>query len=193
MSIDDITGTYTDMSLSRSCSGSVLISFMKGRRCRRMADREIILSPEGKKAFEAELSHLKLVRRREVAERIKAARAFGDLSENAEYEDAKKEQAFVEARIFKLENILRHAVITPSSNHNSDVVCIGSTVTLKDVKTGAIHQYTIVGSQEADPGRQRISNESPVGKAVLGQKPGTVVTVTVPAGTFQYEIVSIDH
>ncbi|HHX10403.1 MAG TPA: transcription elongation factor GreA [Firmicutes bacterium] len=158
-----------------------------------MAEREIILSPEGKKAFEAELSHLKLVRRREVAERIKAARVFGDLSENAEYEDAKKEQAFVEARIFKLENILRHAVIAPSSAHNSDVVCVGSTVTLKDVNNGKIHQYTIVGSQEADPGRKRISHESPVGRAVLGQKPGTVVTVTVPAGTFQYEIASIDQ
>ncbi|MGI6621045.1 MAG: transcription elongation factor GreA [Bacillota bacterium] len=158
-----------------------------------MAERVVILSPEGKKAFEAELSHLKLVRRREVAERIKAARAFGDLAENAEYEDAKKEQAFVEARIFKLENILRHAVIAQNSSGNSDVVSIGSTVTLKDVMSGKTQQYTIVGSQEADPGRKRISNESPVGKAVLGQKPGTVVTVTVPAGTFQYEIVSIDH
>jgi len=158
-----------------------------------MAEREVILSPEGKKAFEEELLHLKLVKRREVAERIRAARAFGDLSENAEYEEAKMEQAFVEARISQLENILRHAVVTQNSPGNSDVVTIGSTVTLKEVSTGKIQQFTIVGSQEADPGRKRISNESPVGRAILGQKPGTVVTVTVPAGTFQYEIVSIDR
>ncbi|HHY12949.1 MAG TPA: transcription elongation factor GreA [Firmicutes bacterium] len=158
-----------------------------------MTEREIILSPEGKKTFEAELNHLRLVRRREVAERIKAARAFGDLSENAEYEDAKKEQAFVEGRILRLENILRHAVITQNGGQKSDVVRVGSTFTLRDINNGKTQQYTIVGSQEADPGRRRISNESPVGKAVLGRKPGAVVTVTVPAGTFQYEIVSIDQ
>ncbi len=158
-----------------------------------MTQRQIILSPEGKKSFEAELNHLKLVKRKEIAERIKAARAFGDLSENAEYEDAKNEQAFVEGRIFKIENILRHAVITQNSGKASDVVTVGSTFTLKDINNNKIQQYTIVGSQEADPGRKRISNESPVGKAVLGQRPGTVVTVTVPAGTYQYEIISIDQ
>lgn len=157
-----------------------------------MAEREIILSPEGKEMFQAELNHLKLVRRREIAERIKAARTFGDLSENAEYEDAKKEQAFVEGRILRLENILRRAVITQNGGRNSDAIEIGSTFTLKDISNGKTQQYTIVGSQEADPGRRRISNESPVGRAVLGQKPGTVVNIVVPAGTFQYEVVSID-
>ncbi len=157
-----------------------------------MAEREILLSPEGKKNFEAELNHLKLVRRKEVAERIKAARAFGDLSENAEYEDAKNEQAFVEGRILRLEQILRHAVITKNDGKKSDKVIVGSTITVKDLSSGTTQQYTIVGSEEADPGKKRISNESPVGKALLGQKPGAVVTVTVPAGTFKYEIVSID-
>ncbi|MGI6164097.1 MAG: transcription elongation factor GreA [Bacillota bacterium] len=158
-----------------------------------MAEREILLSPEGKKNLEEELSHLRLVRRKEVAERIKAAREFGDLTENAEYEDAKNEQAFVEGRIMTLEKILRHAVITNNGGRKSDVVTVGSTLTVKDLDAGRTYQYTIVGSQEADPGKKRISNESPVGRALLGQKPGTVVTVTVPAGTFKYEVVSIDQ
>ncbi len=158
-----------------------------------MAEREILLSPEGKKNLEEELSHLRLVRRKEVAERIKAAREFGDLTENAEYEDAKNEQAFVEGRIMTLEKILRHAVITSNGGRKSDVVIVGSTLTVKDLDTGKTYQYTIVGSQEADPGKKRISNESPVGRALLGQKAGAVVTVTVPAGTFKYKVVSIDQ
>ncbi|HHW17447.1 MAG TPA: transcription elongation factor GreA [Firmicutes bacterium] len=158
-----------------------------------MAEREILLSPEGKKNLEEELNYLKLVRRKEVAERIKAAREFGDLSENAEYEDAKNEQAFVEGRILTLEKILRHAKVTQDGDKNSEVVTIGSTVTVKDLLNGKIYQYTIVGSQEADPSKKRISNESPVGKALLGQKPGAIVSVVVPAGTFKYQIMSIDN
>jgi transcription elongation factor GreA len=91
-----------------------------------------------------------------------------------------------------LENILRHAVITQNGDVKSDVVTVGSTLTVKELESGKIHTYTIVGSQEADPGKQRISNESPVGKALLGRKGGTIVTVTAPAGTFRYEILSID-
>ncbi len=156
-----------------------------------MAEREVLLSPEGKKNLEEELNHLKLVRRKEVAERIKAAREFGDLSENAEYEDAKNEQAFVEGRIMTLEKMLRHAKLVVEDQINSDTVTIGSTVKVKDLNKGNSLEYTIVGSHEADPARKRISNESPVGRALLGQRPGSVVSVMVPAGTFKYEIVSI--
>ncbi|HHW26996.1 MAG TPA: transcription elongation factor GreA [Firmicutes bacterium] len=156
-----------------------------------MSDREILLSAEGKKNLEAELNYLKLVRRKEVAERIKAAREFGDLSENSEYEDAKNEQAFVEGRVLELERILRHARIADNGDRDPDVVSIGSTVTLKDLTRNQILEYTIVGSQEADPAKKKISNESPVGRALLGQKLGSVVSVMVPAGTFKYEVVSI--
>lgn len=156
-----------------------------------MAEREILLSPEGKKNLEEELTHLKLVRRKEVAERIKSAREFGDLSENAEYEDAKNEQAFVEGRILSLEKILRHAKVAQDGQKNPHVVSIGCTVTVKDLAKDQVMEYIIVGAHEADPSRKRISMESPVGRALLGQKPGAVVSVMVPAGTFKYEIVSI--
>jgi transcription elongation factor GreA len=156
-----------------------------------MAEREIVLSPEGKKNLEEELNYLKLVRRREVAERIKAAREFGDLSENAEYEDAKNEQAFVEGRILSLEKILRHAKIIHDGMKNPEVVSIGCTVTVRDLDRGEVNEYTIVGAHEADPSRKRISMESPVGRALLGQKPGAVVSVIVPAGTSKYEVLEI--
>jgi transcription elongation factor GreA len=156
-----------------------------------MAEREVLLSPEGKKNLEEELNHLKLVRRKEVAERIKAARDFGDLSENAEYEDAKNEQAFVEGSIMTLEKMLRHAKVVQEAQRNPEVVTIGSTVKVKDLSKDKVYEYTIVGSHEADPSRRRISNESPVGRALLGQKAGAVVSVMVPAGTFKYEVLSI--
>lgn len=156
-----------------------------------MAEREILLSTEGKKNLEEELNHLKLVRRREVAERIKSAREFGDLSENAEYEDAKNEQAFLEGRILSLEKILRHAKVAQDGQKNPHVVAIGCKVTVKDLARDQTSEYTIVGAHEADPARKRISMESPVGRALLGQKPGAVVSVMVPAGTFKYEVVSI--
>jgi transcription elongation factor GreA len=156
-----------------------------------MADREILLSPDGKKNLEDELNHLKLVRRKEVAERIKAAREFGDLSENSEYEDAKNEQAFVEGRILTLEKILRYAKIAKNGDKNPEVVSIGSTVKVRDLSRDQVLEYTIVGSQEADPAKKRISNESPVGRALLGQKLGSVVSVMVPAGTFKYEVIAI--
>jgi len=157
-----------------------------------MAEREILLSPEGKKHLEEELNYLRLVRRKEVAERIKAAREFGDLSENAEYEDAKNEQAFVEGRILALEKILRHARVAENDGKNHDVVTVGSKVTVKDLVRDKTYQYIIVGSQEADPSKKRISNESPVGRALLGKKPGAIVSVKAPAGTFKYQIVSIN-
>lgn len=155
-----------------------------------MSDKEVILSPEGKRNLEQELNYLKTVRRREIAERIKAAREFGDLAENAEYDNAKNEQGFVEARILSLENILRHARVA-SGDGSGEVVSLGSTVRLREVVSGSTYEFTIVGSHEADPAKKKISNESPVGRALLGQKVGSVVQVNVPMGVVKYEILSI--
>lgn len=158
-----------------------------------MAEKEVILSPEGLKKLEAELEYLKSVRRREVAERIKLARQFGDINENSEYDDAKNEQAFIEGRIITLEKQLRNAKVITGSGESPDQVTIGSTVKLKDLQTGEMSQFTIVGSAEADPSKQRISNESPVGKALLGQKAGSVVKVNVPVGVLDFQITEISH
>ncbi|NPV70960.1 MAG: transcription elongation factor GreA [Firmicutes bacterium] len=156
-----------------------------------MAEKEVILSPEGLRKIEGELDHLKSVRRREVAERIKQARQFGDINENSEYDDAKNEQAFIEGRIITLEKILRNAKVVTGSGNAPDQVTIGSTVKVKDLQTGEIHEYMIVGSAEADPSMQKISNESPVGKALLGLRTGSVVSVSVPVGVLNYEITEI--
>ncbi|HEY3314866.1 MAG TPA: transcription elongation factor GreA [Bacillota bacterium] len=158
-----------------------------------MADKEVILSLEGLKKLEQELEHLKSVRRREVAERIKQARQFGDVGENSEYEDAKNEQAFIEGRILTLEKLLRNAKLMDEVSVEAGRVGVGSKVKLKEFKKGVVVEFTIVGSTEADPGRNLISNESPVGKAMLGQKVGTVVEVNIPAGTIKYEILGISR
>lgn len=158
-----------------------------------MTGKEVILSPEGLKQLEAELEYLKSVRRREVAERIKQARQYGDINENAEYDSAKNEQAFIEGRIITLEKMLRNARVWDSTNNDSDTVGIGTRVHLKDLQSGTISEYVIVGSTEADPLKNRISNESPVGKAVLGRKVGQIVTVAAPIGILKYEIVSVSH
>jgi transcription elongation factor GreA len=141
--------------------------------------------------LEEELEELKTVKRREVAERIKQAIGFGDISENSEYEDAKNEQAFIEGRILTLEKMLRNAKIIDDESIATDVVSIGSTVLLKDLEYGDQFEYTIVGSVEADPGANKISNESPVGKAILGMTKGNVVEVSVPAGQLKYQIIDI--
>lgn len=156
-----------------------------------MENNEVLLTPEGLKKLEQELEHLKSVKRREVAERIKVAREFGDLSENSEYEEAKNEQAFIEGRIATLEKMLRHARVVAKEDVDPQQVNIGSTVTLKDLATGEVLQYTIVGSNEADPRQGRISYQSPVGKAVMGRAVGSKVEVRLPAGSVQYEIVSV--
>ncbi|GBF11373.1 transcription elongation factor GreA [Tepidibacillus infernus] len=156
-----------------------------------MADKEVILTPSGLKKLEEELEHLKTVKRREVAERIKIAIGYGDISENSEYEDAKNEQAFIEGRIITLEKMLRNARIINDDDVNTDVVSIGSTVKLKDLEFNDIVEYTIVGSAESDPTANMISNESPVGKALLGKQKGAIVDVNVPAGVIQYEILDI--
>jgi len=155
-----------------------------------MPEKEVILTLDGLKKLEEELEILKTQRRREVAGRIKQAIEFGDISENSEYEDAKTEQAFIEGRIITLEKMLRNARVI-DDNEQKDQVSVGSTIVLKDIEFGDEEQYTIVGSAEADPTVNRISNESPVGKAVLGHPKGDVVEVTVPAGILRYEIIDI--
>ncbi|BAF58443.1 MAG: transcription elongation factor GreA [Pelotomaculum sp.] len=156
-----------------------------------MKEKEVILTVNGLKKLESELELLKSVKRREVAERIKQAIEFGDITENSEYEDAKNEQAFIEGRILTLEKMLRNAKIIDDENIGTEVVSIGSTVLLKDLECGDEYKYTIVGSAEADPGANKISNESPVGRAILGQPKGSVVEVTVPAGQLKYQIIDI--
>jgi transcription elongation factor GreA len=143
--------------------------------------REVILTPEGLEELKSKIDHLSTDRRREVAERIRAAREFGDISENAEYDDAKNEQAMLEKQISDLEEKLRSATVidTPASG---DTVSVGVTVHLKDQKTDKSQKYKIVGSAEANPSEQKLSNESPVGRALLGHKRGDVVSVPVPRG-----------
>lgn len=157
------------------------------------AEKETILTPEGLRKLEDELEHLKTVKRKEVAERIKASKEFGDLAENAEYEDAKNEQAFVEGRILQVEQMLRNARVIDNHDAPSDQVTVGSTVRLKDLATGEEFAYMIVGSAEADPDHDRISNESPVGKALLGRHKGDTVNVVVPAGRLRYSVLQIKH
>ncbi len=156
-----------------------------------MSEKEVILTQEGLDKLEEELVHLKSVRRREVAERIKQAIEFGDISENSEYEDAKNEQAFIEGRILTLEKKLRNARVLDESEVALDTVSLGSKVVLRDIEFGDELEYFIVGSMEADPGSFKISNESPVGKAILGSKTGDVVEVDVPAGNLKYQVVKI--
>ncbi|WP_270167135.1 transcription elongation factor GreA [Paenibacillus sp. SYP-B4298] len=156
-----------------------------------MSDKEIILTQDGLKKLEEELENLKSVKRREVAERIKIAIGYGDISENSEYEDAKNEQAFIEGRIITLEKMLRNARIINNDEIDIDTVSIGSIVTVEDLEFKDTMEYAIVGTAESDPSQNKISNESPVGKAILGKKRGTVVEVNVPAGVIQYKILDI--
>ena len=156
-----------------------------------MAEKEVILTLEGLNKLEKELEHLKTVRRREVAERIKQALEFGDISENSEYEDAKNEQGFIEGRILAIEKMLRNARIIDEQDVTLDQVSVGSKVSLFDLETGEQVEYTIVGSTEADPAPFKISNESPVGKALLGRKSGEEVEVSAPVGTLRYRVTAI--
>jgi transcription elongation factor GreA len=144
--------------------------------------REVVLTSEGFEKLQVEIAYLRGEKRREVAERIKEARGFGDISENAEYDHAKNEQAMLEARILQLEEKLRSATVIDEKSVEKDVVSIGSRVRVKDQKSGQSVAYQIVGSAEADPAENRLSNESPVGQALLGRKRGDVVTVVVPRG-----------
>lgn len=154
-----------------------------------MAEKEVFLTVVGLKNLEQELDYLKSVKRREVAERIKQAIEFGDISENSEYDDAKNEQAFIEGKIMELEKKLRNARIIEEGD--TDKVSLGSTVVIKDLEFGDVFEYTIVGSTEADPLANRISNESPVGEALIGKIVGSVIEVNVPAGIIKYELVGL--
>lgn len=153
-------------------------------------EQEVLLTAEGLKKLEDELENLKTVRRREVAARIKQAIDFGDLSENSEYDDAKNEQAFIEGRIVELSNKLAHAKIIEEGGGNKKAI-MGSTVVLEDLELKEKMTYTIVGSMEADPMVNKISNESPVGSAILGKAVGAVVDVQAPAGILKYKITDI--
>ena len=156
-----------------------------------MASKEVILTQGGLEKLEKELEFLKSVKRREVASRIKTAISFGDISENSEYEDAKNEQAFIEGRIITLEKMLRNVRLIDDTEITSDIISIGSTVLLKDLEFNEDFHYTIVGSAEANPADNKISNESPVGKAILNKKIGDTVEVSVPAGILKYQVLKI--
>ena len=144
--------------------------------------RDTVLTPEGLKELKAKIEYLSTERRREVAARIKEAREFGDIAENAEYDDAKNEQAMLEKQISDLEEKLRSATVIDKRQINTDVVGVGVTVHVKDQKTDKSTKYKIVGSAEASPAESKLSNESPVGKALIGKKRGELVSVPVPRG-----------
>ncbi len=144
--------------------------------------KDVILTPDGLEKLKAELEVLSTEKRREVAERIKEAREFGDISENSEYDDAKNEQAMLEARIANVQEKIRMATVIEPQELSTEVVAVGSVVHVKDEQTGKSLAYTIVGSAEAKPGENRLSNESPVGRALLGRRRHDEVSVQVPRG-----------
>ncbi len=152
---------------------------------------EVRLTAEGIKKYQDRLDYLKTTGRLEIAEQIKIARSFGDLSENAEYDAAKIEQARIEYEIVEIENLLRDVVLIDEDALNTDTVNVGSTVKIKNMSADAEMEFQIVGSAESDPYKNRISNESPVGKALLGHKAGEIVAVTTPGGVTDFMIVSI--
>jgi transcription elongation factor GreA len=153
--------------------------------------KEVILTAEGYEKLKQEIEYLQNEKRREVADRIRTARDFGDIAENAEYDDAKNEQAMLEARIAKLEEQLTAARVIEKDEITSDVVSIGSRVKLKDMDANETVEYHIVGSAEANPAEKKLSNESPVGKAILGHKKGEVVEVAAPRGALKFKILDI--
>lgn len=156
-----------------------------------MSAKEVVLTYEGLKKLEEELEFLRGTKRKEVAERIKQALSFGDISENSEYDEAKNEQAQVEGRIIQLESMLKHARIIDEDEVNTDVVSLGSKVRIFDVEFDEEVEYLIVGSTEANPLKSKISNESPVGAALIGHTRGETVEVQVPDGVLKFKILEI--
>ena len=154
-------------------------------------EKEIILTYEGLEKLEKELEYLKGEKRLEVAEKIKQALAFGDLSENSEYDEAKNEQAQVEARIVSVENMLKNAIVIDESERDTSKVELGATVTIHDIEFDEDITYKIVGSTEADPDEGRLSDESPLGKSLMGKAEGEMIDVDAPAGVIQYKILKI--
>ena len=153
--------------------------------------KEIILTKEGYEKLKEEIDYLRNDKRREVAERIRIAREFGDIAENAEYDDAKNEQMMLEHRIATLEERLRSARVIEAEDVTYDVVSIGATVRLRDVEANKTFEYQIVGSAEANPAENKLSNESPVGKAIMGHKKGETVEVVAPRGALKFKIIEI--
>lgn len=156
-----------------------------------MTTKEVILTYEGLKKLEEELEFLKGVKRREVAERIKQALSFGDISENSEYDEAKNEQAHLEGRIAQIETMLKHVKLIDEDEVNTESVSLGSKVKLLDIDFDEEVQYHIVGSTEADPSNSKISNESPVGSALMGKQIGNTVEVSVPDGIIKFKVLEI--
>jgi transcription elongation factor GreA len=155
--------------------------------------KEVILTPQGLEDLKSKIEHLSTVRRQEVAERIKEAREFGDISENSEYDDAKNEQAMLEKQIAELEDRLRSATILDEENVSTEAVGVGTIVHVKDQATDKSVKYRIVGSAEANPAENKLSNESPVGKALLGRKRNEIVSVPLPrGGTRELKITKIE-
>ena len=156
-------------------------------------DEAVILTREGYENLKEELVNLKTVRRKEVAERLKQAIDFGDLSENSEFDDAKNEQAFIEGRIQTIEATLHNAQVIEDGTHSSGVINIGSYVTVRDAESADAEESRIVGTSEADPMQNKISNESPLGSALLGKRQGQTIKVNAPAGMLEYEILKVSH
>ena len=157
-----------------------------------MEEKKELLTQEGYDKLEQELEYLKTVKRKEITEKIKVALGYGDLSENSEYDEAKNDQAFTEGRIIQLENMLKNAVVVDESEIPKDKVSVGSIVKVMDYEFDEEVEYTIVGSAEADPMNFKISNESPVGRGLVGKKLGEVVEIALPDGeTNKFEILEI--
>lgn len=155
--------------------------------------KEYKLSPERYEELQSELHYLKTVREKEVADQIKEARSFGDLSENSEYDEAKNEQGKLYSRIAELENILANCSVITEEESDTNTVRIGSKITVKDTELDIQESYQVVGSQEADPMNGRISEESPFGKALLGKAVGETVIVEAPAGNIEYKVIDIQR
>ncbi len=156
-----------------------------------MSQKDVILTPDGLKKLRDEIDYLSTTKREEVAQRIKEAREFGDITENSEYDDAKNEQAMLEHRISQLEEKLRRARVVKTSEISTDRVQLGVTVTLKDLEDEEVCSYQLVGSAEADPIAGRVSNESPLGQSIMGRRTGDVVMVPAPGGQRRFEILDI--
>ena len=153
--------------------------------------KDVLLTPEGFEKLKQEIGYLTTEKRREVAERIKQAREFGDISENSEYDDAKNEQAMLEQRIAQLEERLASARVIAAEDVPTGVVAVGTRVRLRDIDANETVEYVIVGSAEANPAERKLSNESPVGRAILGRKKGETVEVTAPRGSLKYKIIDV--
>jgi len=153
--------------------------------------KDVLLTPEGLEKLKEEIQYLTTDKRREVAERIKHAREFGDISENSEYDDAKNEQAMLEQKIVQLEERLRRARVIEAEDVPKGIVAVGTRVRLKDVDANETIEYHIVGSAEANPAEYKLSNESPVGKAIMGHKKGETVEVAAPRGSLKFKIMDI--